>query len=138
MHNLIFALPMLSEILKFRDLRYEFNTHPLCADFPSVSSLPEWHQLDLIEGNGKTVRVIKQAAAKWESVATRLHFKIDDLSRIRKDHHQQSQNACQTVFMEWLQGRGRKPTTWDTVIKALEEADLSELAADLKIVFSAT
>ena len=84
------------------------------------------------------MRVINQAAAKWKSVATRLHFKIDDLSRIGKDYHQQSQNACQTVFMEWLQGRGRKPTTWDTVIKALEEADLSELAADLKIVFSAS
>ena len=110
----------------------------LCTEFPSISSIPEWHHLDLIEGNGKTVRVIKQAAAKWKSVATRLHFKIDDLSRIGKDYHQQSLNACQSVFMEWLQGRGRKPTTWDTVIKALEEADLSEPAADLKIVFSAS
>ena len=38
--------------------------------------------------------------------------------------------------MEWLRGNGRKPTTWNTIIKALEEADLVELAADLKIVFS--
>ena len=44
----------------------------------------------------------------------------------------------QTVFNEWLQGNGRKPTTWNTVIKALEEADLSELAGELKIVLSAS
>ena len=82
--------------------------------------------------------MIKQAAAKWESVATSLYFKIDDISRIRKDYHQQSESACQTVFMEWLQGKGRTPTTWNTVIKALKEADLSELSADLKVVLSAT
>ena len=82
------------------------------------------------------MRVIKQAAALWESVATRLYFEIDDISRIREDYHQQNVKASRTVFMEWLRGNGRKPTTWNTIIKALEEADLSELAADLKIVFS--
>ena len=83
------------------------------------------------------MRVIKQAAAKWESVATSLHFESHDIVRIREDYPQQSIKACQTVFIEWLQSNGRKPTTWDTVIKALEEADLSELAADLKIILSA-
>ena len=82
------------------------------------------------------VRVIKQAAAKWESVATRLYFGFDDISRIKRDVHYQSIDACQTVFTEWLQGNGRKPTTWSTVIKVLEEAELSELAADLKTVLS--
>ena len=107
------------------------------TDIPDISSVPEWHQLDLIEGNGKTVRVIKRAAQEWESVATRLYFDIDDISRMRRDHYQQCRNACQTVFMEWLQGKGRTPTTWDTVIKALKEAELSELAADLQTVLSA-
>ena len=108
------------------------------TDTPTESSLPKLHQLDLFEGKGKTVRVIKRAAAKWELVATRLYFESHDISRIREDYHQQTIKACQTVFIEWLQGNGRKPTTWNTVIKALEEADLSELATDLKIVFSAS
>ena len=105
---------------------------------PTTSSLPKLHQLDLIDSNGKTVRVIKQAAAKWESVATRLYFESHDITRIREDYHQQSIKACQTVFIEWLEGRGRKPTTWDTVIKALDEANLSELSADLKVALSAS
>ena len=101
-----------------------------------ISSLPVWHHLDHIEGNGKTVRMIKQAPANWELIATRQHFEIYDISRIKRDVHYQSINACRTVFNEWLHSNGRKPTTWNAVIKALEEADLSELAADLKIVFS--
>ena len=108
----------------------------ICIDFPTISSLPKWHHLDLIEANGKTVKVIEQAAAKWNKVATRLHFEPQDISRIRNDAHHQSIDACQTVFSEWVQGKGRKPTTWNTVIKALKEADLSELSADLEIVFS--
>ena len=82
------------------------------------------------------MRVIEQAAAKWERVATRLRFEPHDIGRIRIDHHQQSQSACQAVFIEWLQGKGRNPTTWETVILALREADLSMLAADLEIVLS--
>ena len=71
-------------------------------------------------------------------MATRLYFEIDDISRIRKDYHQQSLEACKTVFMEWLQGKGRTPTTWKTVMSALKEADLSEIAADLEVLFSAS
>ena len=108
------------------------------VDFPTISSLPKLHHLDLTEGNGKTVRVIKQAAAKWEAVATRLYFESHDIGRIREDYHQQTVKACRTVFIEWLEGKGRTPTTWNTVIKALEEADLSELAGELNIVFSST
>lgn len=78
--------------------------------------------------------MIDQAAAKWEKVATRLYFESHDISRLREDFPQQSIKACRTVFMEWLQGRGRKPTNWSTVIEALREADLSELATDLKIL----
>ena len=99
---------------------------------------PKLHHLDLFEASGKIVKVIENAAAKWEEVATRLYFESHDISRIRKDYHQQTIEACRTVFIEWLQGKGRKPTTWDTVIKALEEADLSELAGDLKVVLHAS
>ena len=99
---------------------------------------PKLHHLDFIEASGKTVKVIEQAASKWEKVATRLYFESHDISRIRKDYHQQTIDACRTVFIEWLQGKGRKPTSWDTVIMALKEADLSELAGDLKVVLHAS
>ena len=91
-----------------------------------------------MEGTDKTVKVIERAAAKWEEVATRLYFEHHDISRIRENCHQQTVKACRTVFIEWLEGKDycRKPITWNTVIKALKEADLSVLAADLEGVLS--
>ena len=38
------------------------------------------------------------------------------------------------MFSEWLEGKGRTPTNWETVIKSLEEAELGEVAQDLKEV----
>ena len=84
------------------------------------------------------MKVIEQAAAKWEEVATRLHFESHDISRIRENYPQQALKACRTVFIEWLDGRGRKPITWKTVMTALKEANLSEIAADLELLFSAS
>ena len=100
------------------------------------STIPKLHQLDFLEGNGRAVRVIDTAAAIWDKVALRLHFEHHDITRIERDHHQQSVLACQTVFGEWLEGKGRQPTSWDTLIKALREAGLSEIVSDLECVLS--
>ena len=100
----------------------------------STSVKPKLHQLALIEGNGKTVRVIQSAASKWEIFATHLHFEVDDIKRIRSDYHLKCQLACLEVCMEWLAGVGRKPTNWTTLITALKEAELGEVANDLNTI----
>ena len=98
-----------------------------------MAGRPQLHELDLKEGNGKIVRLISRAAADWERVATRLHFEGHDIRRLRADRRE-TVDTCREMFMEWLDGKGRSPQTWETVIKALEEADLSEVASDLKNV----
>jgi len=35
------------------------------------------------------------------------------------------------VLQEWLKGRGRKPVNWSTLIAALNDSGLSELARDV-------
>ena len=90
--------------------------------------------MDLIRGYGKTVRVISRTSAAWERVAIRLHFEGHEIKNIKRDHHFQIGDACSTMYTDWLEGKGRQPATWETLIKALEEADLSELASDLKDV----
>ena len=86
-----------------------------------------------MKGNGKTVRLIRRTASDWECVATRLYFEGHEIRSLRADHHQVI-DACREMFIEWLEGKGRLPKTWETVITALEEADLSEVASDLKDV----
>ena len=96
----------------------------------------ELHQLDLLKGNGKTVKIISTVASRWEKVALRLYFSHNDIARIERHHHDQSVLACQTMFTEWLDGkdRTREPITWATLIEVLIEAEFSELASDLQAV----
>lgn len=97
---------------------------------------PQEHQLDLIEENGKEVRVIKKIAWRWEVVATRLHFDLDEINRIKRDNLNISDPSCREMFSLWLKGKGRRPADWETLIKALREAEFSELAEELQSILT--
>ena len=101
-----------------------------------MSDRPKFHELDLIEANGRQVRLIEKVAGRWEEVATRLHFEPNDISIIKRDCFHQSVECCRNVFTQWLDGKGRKPVTWGVVIKALSEAGFSEVVNDLRFILS--
>ena len=103
----------------------------------ALSSKPRLYELDLIAGKGKTVNVIDKTTCAWEKVAIRLHFEGHDISRIKRNERQ-AEDACRTMFTEWLEGKGRNPTTWGTVLHALNEARQGELAKDLEEVLDTT
>ena len=42
------------------------------------------------------------------------------------------------MFTRWLEGEGRKPKTWRTLITAFHEADLSSVAHELDEMISCT
>ena len=100
-------------------------------------SKPHLHELDCIGGRCKTVKVIYKTAHVWKQIATRLYFEGHDILRIEKDERH-AEDACRKVFIEWLVGKGRTPTTWGTVLQALNEAEQGELAKDLEEVLDTT
>lgn len=114
-------------------------SYPLISSLThtALTCLPKFHELDLIKGNGKTIKVLDTGASKWEHLAIRLYFDESKIEQIRTDSHG-TVSACRTVFSEWLQGKQglRAPRTWDTVIAVLQEADLGQLADDLKEIFA--
>ena len=113
-----------------------------CDEVVSLLTLPKPHQLDLIEGNGKTVRVIGRVAADWVRVATSLHFQLHDIRIIQADCPNQCEVACRRMFGEWLASTDeddmRQPVNWDTLIEVLVETNFSEIAADLRSIIIVT
>ena len=79
--------------------------------------------------------MIKEVAAMWDEMALRLHFEANDIARIERDHHWQSVQAARVVFSEWLEGKGRQPKTWHTLIAALDEMGFQDISNDLEIIF---
>ena len=104
--------------------------------FLVVQRKPALDELDLLQGKCKMVRVIDRIAPMWKRVATRLHSESHDIIRIHKDHYKDSREACLQVMMEWLSGKGRQPITWETLMKAFDEAELSEVNKDLKVILA--
>ena len=98
-----------------------------------LSQCPRFHELDLIRGNQKTVRVLEGSASKWDGIARRIYFSGNMISQIRTESQNDALRACQSVFTQWLEGKEglRMPRTWNTVIDVLKEAHLGQLADDL-------
>ena len=97
---------------------------------------PVFHELDLLERHGKKLQLIKRITGKWERVATRLYFPVDAIEVISRDSHHRCDSACRTMFSRWLDGEGREPRTWGTLVAVLYEADLSSIANELEKMIS--
>ena len=99
---------------------------------------PKGYELDRIDCNNKTLRVISHSAARWEKIATRFYFDGNMIGAIRRDTHYQVEQACTTVFNVWLGGKEglREPKTWATVVAVLKEANLTQLASELNSILS--
>ena len=72
-------------------------------------------------------------AAKWNKLAVQLdfpHYKIEAIERDGKD----CENATDKLISRWLEGSARQPVTWRTLLEALEDAEFTALATDLKTV----
>ena len=92
--------------------------------------------MEYLERCSLTIKTINRVAAEWKTVALHLHFEGYHIKVIERDCHYQSNSACRTMFNQWLEGSGREPRTWRTLIAALGEADLHDIAEDLRNVLS--
>ena len=99
------------------------NTH--------IDSTPKLHQLGYLNQHNRTVKVIEYVTFKWKHAATQMYFEGHLINMIKRDSHHQVDSACRDMFIKWLDGVGRKPITWRTLIKALDEAGLSNVAQEL-------
>ena len=98
--------------------------------------MPRLHELDRVERNGKTVKVVESAACKWEKLATHLYFNPSRIRSIGWNSQFEPEDACMSVFSEWLGGvqGSRQPVTWATLVEVLEEVGLGHLSKELKSV----
>ena len=53
------------------------------------------------------------------------------ITAIAQKHTNDAEQINIEVLQEWLQGKGKKPVTWHTLIEVLKDTGLSELAKDI-------
>ena len=99
---------------------------------PFLDSRPELRELHILSRDDKTVRIRDGAASKWKDLAIQLNFQPGTINIIQSDSYYRSEDAFDMVMSRWLNGGGRHPVTWKTLIRALEDIDLNVLAQDVQ------
>ena len=105
--------------------------------FVAIDDPPKLHQLEYLEHHSLIIKTIDRVAAEWKRVALHLHFEDHCIKVIEMNCHYQPVSACRSMFSQWLEGKGREPRTWRTLIVVLEEANLHTIAQKLRNLFPA-
>ena len=90
------------------------------------------HLWKIVAEDGSEVKIVERVAAQFQKVAYALDFQPGVCDAVLATVHNSYERACQMIFQKWLNGEGRKPVIWATLIQALEHADFKQLARELK------
>ena len=75
--------------------------------------------------------MVQRTQDKWKELAEHLHFENYQVKAIQLDNST-VKDMCRDMLGRWLEGGGeREPRTWNTLLLALREMNLSELADEV-------
>ena len=88
-----------------------------------MKSKPTQPELDLIS---------KKVGVNWRSLLT--HLGEDDaiIEGFRLNYPTHTNEACYKGLVHWLKGNADKPVTWEKLLKALRNANMTDYADDLE------
>ena len=95
------------------------------------NSCPEMRELHKLSRGDKIVKIRDEAASRWKDLAIQLNFHRGVIKTIQKDSDG-NEDAFDELMSRWLEGAGRKPVIWRTLIRALEDIDLNVLAQNIQ------
>lgn len=98
------------------------------------------HHLQLLEGYGRSVRLLDNVAPRWTVLAESLGFNKSRIMAIEEHHKESMEEACQEMFIRWLVGEPdlAQPCTWGTLIRCLRQAGFSDIADSVSMILENT
>ena len=56
------------------------------------------------------------------------------VKNLEYEYHYNAERINTAILREWVNGRGKKPVTWTTLVEVLHDIELSTLAGDIEAV----
>ena len=98
--------------------------------------MPELHELQRLCRDDVVVNVIKAVAPSWKKFALYLTMDKNMVDIWEKNHAYQVEDVAMKLFGHWLNGNGRQPISWKTLIQALRENDLPNVATEVEEILT--
>jgi hypothetical protein len=101
-----------------------------------LDEMPRLYDLHRLCRGSTVVNVIRAVAPSWEMFAVHLHMEEHMIAVLKRNAPNQAEEATRTLFSHWLNGNGRQPISWKTLIQALHEYDLSMIATEVEEILT--
>ena len=97
------------------------------AALPPKPTLPLLLQFPTVTGR---INIIKEIGTHYEMLGILLlNDKTGEtIATITNDCQRKALDINRVVLTRWIQGQGKQPVTWDTLVEVLNSIDLCELA----------
>jgi hypothetical protein len=100
-----------------------------------LDEMPRLHQLQRLCKDSTVVNIIRAVAPSWETFSLYLEMERNMID-IWKRNTDEVEDAARKLFGHWLDGKGRKPISWKTLIQALRESDLPIIATEVEAILT--
>ena len=87
------------------------------------------HESDLYQLVGKHIY------SSWYEFAVHIGVSSNVRQAIKRQNHNECKQCMMELCAKWLEkasGTGKKPRTWNTILKATEECECSDVAAEAR------
>ena len=107
---------------------------------PHSDDTPALHELRRFSvGDGKFIDIASQIAGRDYTKFGQLILEDGNEVRIiENNYYRDSKGIVVEIFHHWLNGNGRQPTTWSTLVECLQDSDLNALADCINSVITST
>ena len=87
-----------------------------------------WQLQKFVGESEMAFEVVKEVSTDWKKLALALHLRGEI---IWEQNQFKVEAACHNILRRWLNGEGRQPVTWETLVNCLEDIGHGTLAGYL-------
>ena len=108
----------------------------ILSDLSLVVHTPNLVELITFPGRSKEINIPEQIGTKYTSFGILL---LNDsnaarVKAIETKYHEDAQEINLEILRQWIEGNGKQPVTWRTLVDVLCKIGLTTLADDIKAV----
>ena len=102
--------------------------------FVFTDSTPTMPELLNFKIGDRSINIAREIGSRYQNFGAQLlqESTLAHIEDLERQYLRNGEDICCRILQEWLEGRGRKPTTWATLVKVLHDIEMGELAAKLE------